>query len=118
MTVVAMRMSNFVNGVAQLQRLIRQVEDQPMEASDGRTVPASTFVGVMYCIRKREAQPPVEVFTLSLGTGGNPSLTPVKDFILSQREVYFVPAGEEEGRETKLQRFPELSNSPTTAQPP
>lgn len=32
------------NGVAQLQRLIRQVEDQPMEASDGRTVPASTFV--------------------------------------------------------------------------
>ena len=32
------------NGVAQLQRLIRQVEEQPMESSDGRIVPVSTFV--------------------------------------------------------------------------
>ena len=32
------------NGVAQLQRLIAQVEENPMEAADGRIVPVSTFV--------------------------------------------------------------------------
>jgi pimeloyl-ACP methyl ester carboxylesterase len=62
------------NAVAQLQRLLEEVEQSPLTASDGRQVPVSTFVSGMILALNAEENWPVLTMAVQEAMDGSPDL--------------------------------------------
>ncbi|MFC7401962.1 alpha/beta hydrolase [Citricoccus sp. GCM10030269] len=62
------------NAVAQLQRLLTQIEDSPMTSSDGRQVPASAFVAGLITPLYSDENWPMLTSAVQDAMNGNPDL--------------------------------------------
>ncbi|MDI3329220.1 MAG: alpha/beta hydrolase [Micrococcus sp.] len=62
------------NAVAQVQRLLKQVEQSPMTASDGRQVPVSTLVSGMIVALNADESWPVLTMAVQDAMNGSPDL--------------------------------------------